>query len=287
MEKTYRPYRSGSRRRRTPATSKPRRNTVRRRTIRLAVCLGILIFAVLFKLVFPDTFAKVHSKMNGSIDYKAALSSIGAGLSGELSFSDALSNVYVYAFKGGVGEIATPQKVSGGSDEKTVEASGKTGYQTVDAFLESQKAYADLEIPADVTYDFQTINIDFIKPVSGIVTSSFGYRADPSGGAAKFHYGTDIGADAGTDILSFADGTVTFVGESASYGSYLMVEHDDGISTLYAHCSAISVQSGQTVHKGEVIASVGSTGNATGDCLHFELQCGGVYCNPEYYLSWA
>jgi murein DD-endopeptidase MepM/ murein hydrolase activator NlpD len=287
MERSYRPYRTGSNHRQTLGASKPHKTAAQRRALRLMVCLGILIFSVLFKLILPNTFTDLYSKMNGSIDYKAAFSSIGAGLSGELSIADALSNVYVYAFKGGVGDIAEPQKVSHESQNGTVEASGSSGYKTVDTFLESQKEYEGLGIPDNVTYTFQTINIDFIKPVSGIVTSGFGYREDPSDGEIKFHYGTDISANAGTEIYAFADGTITFVGESTSYGNYLMIEHADGISTLYAHCNAISVQSGQIVSKGDEIATVGATGNATGDCLHFELQCEGVYYNPEYYLSWS
>jgi len=88
----------------------------------------------------------------------------------------------------------------------------------------------------------------------------------------------------GDSVSCFADGSVGTVGESALLGNYVTVNHDLGFSTLYAHCSAIAVSAGQRVQKGEVIASVGATGNATGPHLHFEVHDGGQYLNPIYYV---
>ena len=99
------------------------------------------------------------------------------------------------------------------------------------------------------------------------------------------HYGVDLAANEGTEILCFADGTVIVVGESSSYGKYCMVEHAGGYSTLYAHCSRITVSSGAAVKEGQKIAEVGETGVATGPHLHFELQKNGTYLNPIYYVD--
>ena len=104
-------------------------------------------------------------------------------------------------------------------------------------------------------------------------------------GEERFHYGVDLAADAGTAGACFADGTVTAVGESSSYGKYCMVRHSGGYDTLYAHCSRVTVSSGAAVSKGEKIAEVGETGMATGPHLHFELHRNGVYLNPIYYVS--
>ena len=97
----------------------------------------------------------------------------------------------------------------------------------------------------------------------------------------------DLAADSGTAIGCFADGTVTAVGESSSYGKYCTVTHDNGCTTLYAHCRLICVSSGAAVKAGEKLGEVGQTGMATGPHLHFELQKDGVYLNPVYYVETA
>ena len=129
------------------------------------------------------------------------------------------------------------------------------------------------------------LGFDYCTPVMGTLTSDFGYREHPVQGEERFHYGLDIAAAAGTEISCFADGTVTAVGESSSYGKYITVSHGGGFSTLYAHCSRILAASGASVKEGDAIAEVGETGVATGPHLHFELHQGSQYLNPIYYVS--
>ena len=86
-------------------------------------------------------------------------------------------------------------------------------------------------------------------------------------------------------IRSFADGTVTAVGEGSSLGKYVTVLHENGYSTLYAHCSRITASSGQRVRLGDPIAEVGKTGQATGAHLHFELTVNGEYVDPAEYIE--
>ena len=99
------------------------------------------------------------------------------------------------------------------------------------------------------------------------------------------HDGVDLAADTGTAIACFADGTVTAVGESSSYGKYCTVTHANGCTTLYAHCGRISVSSGAAVKKGEKLGEVGETGMATGPHLHFEITENGQLVNPLKYLT--
>ena len=113
---------------------------------------------------------------------------------------------------------------------------------------------------------------------------SFGERLSPLTGEPGFHYGVDIAADEGTPIEAFADGTVRETGES-SYGKYLIVDHADGFSTLYAHCSSISIEVGEKVSCGSEIARVGQTGNATGPHLHLEIWRNGAALDPADYLT--
>lgn len=117
-------------------------------------------------------------------------------------------------------------------------------------------------------------------PQSYTITSWFGYREDPFTGEIAYHSGTDIAAPGGTPILAAADGTVTIANAIDSwgggYGYHIKVKHNDTYDTLYAHCSSICVTVGQEVKQGEVIGYVGTTGNSTGNHLHFEVwQNGG------------
>ena len=112
-------------------------------------------------------------------------------------------------------------------------------------------------------------------PQSYPITSRFGYREDPFTGEIAYHSGTDIGAPGGTPILATADGTVTIANAIDSwgggYGYHIKVNHNDTFDTLYAHCSSICLTVGQEVKQGEVIGYVGTTGNSTGNHLHFEV----------------
>ena len=120
-------------------------------------------------------------------------------------------------------------------------------------------------------------------PQSYPITSRFGYREDPFTGEVSYHSGTDIGAPGGTPILASADGTVTIANAIDSwgggYGYHIKLNHNDTFDTLYAHCSSICVTVGQEVKQGEVIGYVGTTGNSTGNHLHFEVWQNGERTN--------
>ncbi len=120
----------------------------------------------------------------------------------------------------------------------------------------------------------------FIRPVNGPVVSGFGYRVHPIFKRVKFHYGVDISAPTGTPIHAAADGVVVFAGWRRAYGNTVIVDHGDGIATLYAHCSRVLVSEGEVVKQGQVIALVGSTGLSTGPHLHFEVRRYGEPINP-------
>lgn len=145
--------------------------------------------------------------------------------------------------------------------------------------------YTGQNLPENVGMQQVLLNFDYRCPVQGTLTSGFGYRQHPIDGVARFHYGVDIAAETGTEIVCFADGVVTATGESASFGKYCTVEHGGGFTTLYAHCSKVTAVSGAAVRMGDKLAEVGDTGQATGPHLHFALQREGIYLNPVYYLA--
>lgn len=121
------------------------------------------------------------------------------------------------------------------------------------------------------------------------ITSPFGYRTDPITGESSFHDGVDIAAPEGTAILAAADGVVVTANRTdswgGSYGYYVKIRHDETYENLYAHCSEVLVKAGQEVEQGDVVALVGSTGNSTGDHLHFEVREGGSKVDPMGFFT--
>ncbi len=124
------------------------------------------------------------------------------------------------------------------------------------------------------------------SPVKGRMTSDFGWRNDPYSGQKRFHAGVDIAAAEGTPIYAPQDGVVAYAGRYKGYGNVVVVRHQPNLYTLYGHASRLLVATGQPVHRGQVIAQVGSTGRSTGPHLHFEVRQNNGYVNPLQYLAW-
>lgn len=131
--------------------------------------------------------------------------------------------------------------------------------------------------------DSRTINGIYLAvvPVTGRITSRFGAVESIRD---HTHKGIDIAATRGTPILSAASGTVTFAGWSSGYGYLVKIDHGSGVETYYGHCSKLYVSAGDTVETGDKIAAVGSTGNSTGNHLHFEIRLNGEQVNPQKYV---
>lgn len=120
-----------------------------------------------------------------------------------------------------------------------------------------------------------------VKPVSGHITSRFGAVESVRD---HVHKGIDIGAPNGTPILAAADGKVTHAGWMGGYGNLVIISHGNGVQTYYGHCSKIYVSVGTQVSAGAKIAAVGTTGNSTGNHLHFEIRGNGEQVNPQRYV---
>lgn len=280
----------------------------RRHLIQLVACGGIFVFLVVAKLLAPARMERVNAVLSGAlrknVDVQAVFSAVGKAFSGDAA--NALEEVYQTVFhpeetekslevsaalppiKGNAMDTlrkyrSIPEKTSEKQEASTHEETATEEKKTVSdlAYI----LYSDQNLPENVSMEQAVLGFDYCAPVSGTLTSGFGYRDHPVEGEERFHYGVDLAANTGTEVDCFADGSVTAVGESSSYGKYCIVAHRDGYSTLYAHCSRITVSSGTAVTEGQKIAEVGETGMATGPHLHFELHQDNMYLNPIYYVS--
>ena len=128
---------------------------------------------------------------------------------------------------------------------------------------------------------YVNLGINLINPISGIITSRYGSNDSVRD---HTHAGLDIAAPTGTAIKAAASGTVTFSGWSGGYGYCIKLDHGNGVTTVYAHCSQLIASVGQSVSQGQIIAKVGSTGNSTGSHLHLEVRKNGVTYNPQNYV---
>ena len=267
--RTKRSAAAGSRRREQQTSG-----TSQLRFLRLTVCGVLFVSLVLLKLVLPGNLSAFRGTLAQWLvrdaDFTEAFSAIGHAVAAPERFAESLSNAYVAVFGDSNAQDAT-------------EVSGRAGVvQTdgTDAENIAAKPLPDYVLDAQPTLPFSCT-----PPLDGALTSGFGWREDPNTGAEAFHTGLDLAADEGTPFACFADGTVGVVGESTVLGKYLTVRHADGYETLYAHCSRISVSSGQSVMRGDSLGAVGATGNATGAHLHFELLFGSKYLDPVAYVA--
>jgi len=127
-------------------------------------------------------------------------------------------------------------------------------------------------------------SVPMTQALEGTVTSGYGFRDDPISGARDFHTGVDIAAPQGSPVSAAFTGTVEAVGESETYGKFVVLRHGN-FETRYGHCLCALVREGDAVAAGDVIALVGATGRATGPHLHFELRRDGFTADPTEAMA--
>lgn len=146
------------------------------------------------------------------------------------------------------------------------------------------------EIKEEKKEALENSNVTYIKgkwPLEDYryISSGYGYRTHPITKRLSFHNGIDIPAPKNTSVLASDDGIVTFSGYKSGYGNVIEIKHFDNKKTLYAHNNSIVVNAGEVVKKGQVIAKVGSTGDSTGNHVHFEVKINDKRINPLYGIS--
>ena len=155
--------------------------------------------------------------------------------------------------------------------------------ENIQVAKEKMTANLQSELDEKEEKDSRTVNGIYLAvvPVTGRITSRFGANESIRD---HTHKGIDIGAAGGTPILATADGVVTRAGWSSGYGNLVVIDHGNGVTTYYGHCSSLYTSVGAEVKAGDKIAAVGSTGNSTGNHLHFEIRLNGKQVNPQKYV---
>lgn len=158
------------------------------------------------------------------------------------------------------------------------------------AEVEREEAALKRQLQAELNGSTTTASFDggtFAWPTPGYatITSQYGGRMHPTLKVYKVHTGIDIGAPSGAKVVAGDDGTVVKAEYNVAYGNYIVINHGNGYSTLYAHNSVLNVSKGQFVTRGQTIAKVGSTGYSTGPHCHFEVMINGQHTNPMPYLN--
>lgn len=167
-----------------------------------------------------------------------------------------------------------------GGAEEILETS--TNEENIDKCDEKNATNKLSQMEQDANYIKSTIS--FVKPLNGTISSAFGWRNPTTKTVPKNHTGTDIASETGTKIVSATDGTVILASTIGDYGKHLKIQIND-ITVVYAHCNRLYVNEGDNIKQGQEIAEVGSTGNATGPHLHFEVRYQDRYVNPQLILE--
>lgn len=157
--------------------------------------------------------------------------------------------------------------------------------ETVELASALEVASEEVEVVVEKQEKIKSATLDGVyfevKPVSGTITSRYGANESVRD---HTHKGIDIAAPYGTKIVATAEGKISYSGWMSGYGYLIIIEHKNGIQTYYGHCSKLYVNVGDNVNAGNQIAAVGSTGNSTGNHLHFEIRKNGAQINPQRYI---
>ena len=262
--------------------------------LRLFLCTLAVVGAIALKQTNAPFFEKISEVISREFEVDKAIEVISAKLGEE----DGVAEVFKEEEKENktetdyedfyIGEI---EKELAEEKEKIQEEKMRESVETLSFTMSEEETFDDtaaepfrIPPPSYCSYKKEKISFKFTSPLSGVITSKFGYRDHPIVEDASFHTGLDIAAKRGKAIGSFAAGKVIEAGKNATYGNYLLIEHPGGFRSFYGHNSKLCVKKGQKVTIGQKIAEVGSTGMSTGPHLHFEVRKGNVRLDPDLYI---
>lgn len=294
----------------------------RRRLIQLGASLALFLLVYIGRGVFPAQLTAWQKLAAANVDFHAAFQQFNAALAQGEPVQGALEALCVTLLGGEVedqppappAETQRPAIVllsqTGGGGLTYLGSHGvleRTGFpskedepvgsdplpsepeptQTAVVTAMAQEYTDDgVKLPRNVSLAYYELGLsETCVPVAGSATSGFGYRDSPISGENEFHLALDIGAEEGVEIGAFAAGTVEYIGTSDEFGNYLKINHENNVSSFYAHCSKLLVHKGDQVACGQTVALVGQTGNATGPHLHLTIEKDNIRLDPAYYVD--
>lgn len=208
-----------------------------------------------------------------------------------LSYDVNFSEIYYKCLESlrAIGINVQPEdKVETTEETKGIEANGIGGAEEINKEESAEESVTTENTSALTQMDQDAINIknsiSFINPISGTITSTFGWRNPTTDTVPKYHTGLDIGATRGTVICSATDGEVVLASFEGDYGNHLKIQIND-VVIIYAHCKVLYVKQGDHITQGQQIAEVGSTGNSTGPHLHLEIRKEDRLVDPQLILN--
>lgn len=237
--------------------------------VQTVVCAVIIAF-LLFSAKSDGKFATAM---------KTEYAKLMAGDFSSEDAADAFHSVkeYAAAFSSGV------ESVSETSTESVSQAQEETQSTYIGGGADME--FTSLDTLEGICFEPYTVDFPYGMPLDDYeVTSFFGYRISPVSGNAGIHTGIDLASGYSSPIYAFAEGKVVDASYDNSYGYYVKIAHEDNFVTIYAHCSKLCVKAGEEVKLGEKIAEVGSTGDSTGNHLHFEMRKDNIRIDPGYLL---
>lgn len=278
-------------------TVKPIKKGIATKDIKLLLCITIFLGSVLLKYTDSAIARQLQQQVAGILRGGADVSQV-MEVVGHVADGEAVQEVFgktkvlkdVLAQTSNIPNTSVAQKETS-ERPKNTEESIDSPTEEMPEYAENGGFAEDLEdrentlFPKTADETAYMMNFEHVAPVEATLTSTYGGRVHPLSGKSSFHFGLDLAAPKDTPIGAMADGTVRETG-NGSYGNYIIVDHADGFSTLYAHCNTLVAKKADTVRAGQEIAKVGATGNATGNHLHLEVWRDGKALNPLHYVTY-
>ena len=226
--------------------------------------ISVIVFAVQNKdYIFTKEFLSVIASYNTEISSK---------------FTD---------FVKGIWKDGNEEQVEDNKEEQ-IEKTAEENQEQQEEIHEVQEVTENSDSSSINEMELDIMNLNaaysFIKPIDGIISSGFGARESEYQNVTGYHTGLDIAKEKGAVIKASMGGIVDLVSSEGDYGKHIKIRCNN-VTTLYAHCSKIYVKTGQIVAQGQAIAEVGSTGNSTGNHLHFEIRVDDRFVDPSRIIS--
>ena len=297
----------------------------RRRMVQLLASLALFLLVYIGRGVFPAQLEVWRTAASANVDFRAAFQQFGSALSIGEPVQEALEALCItllggeapepepsasllpdepqlqslpmlsqtrgggLSYMNGHGILAGtsfPSKRDEPAQDEPEPAQPEPTEPVIVTAMAQEYTDDGVKLPKNVSLAYYELGLsETAVPVAGTATSGFGYRDSPINGKNEFHLALDIGAEEGAEIGAFAAGTVEYIGTSDEFGNYLKINHENNVSSFYAHCSKLLVHKGDPVTCGQTVALVGQTGNATGPHLHLTIEKDRIRLDPAYYVD--